>query len=66
MADHTTYTFQRFQSGIADDRGNAVRDAMELIRAFALGGGSQISVEIANVSEYADKIQEALKGDSQD
>ena len=61
----TNYAFQRFESGDASDRGNAVRDAMELIRASLLAGGQMnFEVRMEKLSDYADQIEKALKGSS--
>lgn len=45
-----------------ENRADAVRIALELIKAQALGGGSvALSLDIDNLSSYANQIQSALK-----
>ncbi|NAN50837.1 hypothetical protein EX349_06475 [Pseudomonas protegens] len=44
-----------------DQRARAVAAAIGLIEAKVAGSDSNLKIEMANLSGYADKIQEALK-----
>lgn len=55
----------RFNVGDGNDRPMAVQAALELLRAYCLGGNSSSATEPAEffdkLSDYADKIQAATR-----